>query len=178
MKKNLIMIMIAALTVCSCGTYTGSGAYAGASIGGLLGSAIGGITGGHRGSDLGTIVGMAGGAAVGAVMGAAADQERHDQQAAYAQGRYDERRAQRRTWRSGSKRNSNSAYIRRNSEYLKAQRGDDVYYNGGNNGSNYNRVQYTPSNNANLNQQKSTNDYQNDGGYDDTNSGDDRIEMK
>lgn len=163
MKKNLIIIMIAALAVCSCGTYTGSGAYAGASLGGLIGSCIGGITGGPRGSDLGTLVGMAGGAAVGAAVGAAADQSRNNQRA-YAQGRADERRAQRRVWRSGTKR-SNSSYIQQNSEYLKARRGDDVYYNGGNG------TLHIGSDKNNIN-------YDNDGGYDASNSGDDRIEMK
>ena len=162
MKKNLIIIMIAALAVSSCGTYTGSGAYAGASLGGLIGSCIGGITGGPRGSDLGTLVGMAGGAAVGAAVGAAADQSRDNQRAAYVQGRQDERRAQRRSWRSGSKRPSNSSYIRRNSQYLNNRGGDDVYYNGNN---------YAPA-------KSRANDYSNDGGYDESNSGDDRIEMK
>lgn len=162
MKKNLIIIMIAALAVSSCGTYTGSGAYAGASLGGLIGSCIGGITGGPRGSDLGTLVGMAGGAAVGAAVGAAADQSRDNQRAAYAQGRADERRAQRRTWRSGSKRQSNSSYIHQNSQYLNGRGGDDVYYNGGN----YSSVK------------SRANDYNNDGGYDESNSGDDRIELK
>lgn len=169
MKKNLIIIMIAALVVSSCGTYTGAGAYAGASLGGHIGSVLGCITGGHRGSDLGALVGMAGGAAVGAMIGAAADQKVDNERAAYAQGRADERRSQRRTWRSGSRR-SNSSYIQRNSQYLKDRRGDDVYYNGGNNGASYTRVNpVQPQNNS---------DYNNDGGYDETNSGDDRIEMK
>lgn len=167
MKKNLIIIMIAALAVSSCGTYTGTGAYAGASLGGLIGSTIGCISGGHRGSDLGRLVGMAGGAAVGAAIGAAADQNRDNERAAYNQGRADERRAQSRVWRSGSKRPSNSSYIRQNSEYLKARRGDDVYYNGGNG-----TLHIGSGNNGNSVR------YENDGGYDATNSGDDRIEMK
>lgn len=177
MKKNLIIIMIAALAVSSCGTYTGTGAYAGATLGGHIGSIFGHITGGHRGSDVGALVGMAGGAVVGAAIGSAADQKVDRENAAYAQGRADERRAQRRTWRSGSRR-SNSSYVRRNSQYLRSRQVDDMYYNGGgNNGTNYRRVEYAPSNSPALNQSDST-DYQNDGGYDATNSGDDRIEMK
>ena len=74
MKKFAMMTLGAALLLSSCGTYTGTGAYAGASLGGMVGSAIGGISGGWRGSDVGTLIGMAGGAAVGAAVGAAADQ--------------------------------------------------------------------------------------------------------
>ncbi len=75
MKKVFVITVGAALLLSSCGTYTGSGAYAGASLGSILGSAIGGISDGPRGSDIGTIVGMAGGAIVGSAIGAAKDQK-------------------------------------------------------------------------------------------------------
>lgn len=82
MKKISILALGMAITLSSCGTYTGSGAYTGASLGSILGSAIGGISGGPRGSDFGTIVGMAGGAVIGGVIGQQADkarkQEIHD----------------------------------------------------------------------------------------------------
>ena len=79
MKKSVIIIAASALLISSCGTYTGSGAYAGSTLGSILGSAIGGISGGPRGSDIGTIVGMVGGAVVGGAIGAAADErERQD----------------------------------------------------------------------------------------------------
>ena len=77
MKKGIVYMIGAALLLSSCGTYTGSGAYAGVGLGAILGSAIGGIAGGPRGSDLGTIIGMAGGAAVGAAIGAQADEKAH-----------------------------------------------------------------------------------------------------
>lgn len=79
MKKIGVYVIGAAFLVSSCGTYTGTGAYAGGTLGAVLGSAIGGISGGWRGSDIGTIVGMAGGAAVGAAIGAAADQKRQEE---------------------------------------------------------------------------------------------------
>ena len=75
MKKVFIMAVSAALLVSSCGTYTGSGAYAGATLGSILGSAVGGISNGPRGSHIGTIVGMAGGAVIGGSIGAAKDRE-------------------------------------------------------------------------------------------------------
>ncbi len=73
MKKSLVLLSCSTLLICSCGTYTGSGALTGSSLGSVLGSAIGGLAGGPRGSDIGTIVGMAGGAVVGAAVGAQAD---------------------------------------------------------------------------------------------------------
>lgn len=79
MNKNLIIALSSLLVLSSCGTYTGSGAYAGSSLGAILGSAIGGISDGPRGSDIGTIIGMAGGAAVGAAIGNSADQQAHDE---------------------------------------------------------------------------------------------------
>ncbi len=156
MKKNILIILIAAISLTSCGTYTGAGAYAGASFGGLLGSAIGGLSGGWRGSDLGRIVGMAGGAAVGAAMGAAADRAHQENReaAAYEQGRRDERR-------STNRRSSNREYIQRNSTYIRSNQ----YGNG--TGNTQNRSNTSRSVNAD-----------NDGGFDSSNSGDDRIEMK
>lgn len=79
MKKIGIWVVGAAIMLSSCGTYTGTGAYAGGTFGAILGSAIGGIAGGRHGSDIGTIVGMAGGAAVGAAIGAQADQKRQEE---------------------------------------------------------------------------------------------------
>lgn len=73
MKKNLVILLSAAILVSSCDTYTGSGAYAGGTLGSLIGSAIGGIAGGGRGADIGSLVGLAGGVALGAAAGAAAD---------------------------------------------------------------------------------------------------------
>ncbi len=76
MKKNLTVLISAAILVSSCASsqyHTGNGAVTGAYLGSILGSAIGGISGGYRGSDIGTIVGMAGGALAGAAIGAAAD---------------------------------------------------------------------------------------------------------
>lgn len=73
MKKYSILFMTSLLLLCSCGTYTGSGAYVGGSFGSILGSAIGGLAGGPRGSDIGTIIGMAGGAVVGGTIGSQAD---------------------------------------------------------------------------------------------------------
>ncbi len=45
MKKVGIWMIGAVLTLTSCNTYTGQGAYAGGTIGAILGSAIGGISG-------------------------------------------------------------------------------------------------------------------------------------
>lgn len=73
MNKGVIFSLCIFTTISSCGTYTGTGAYAGSMIGSILGSAIGGINDGPRGSDVGTIIGMAAGAAVGAAVGSAAD---------------------------------------------------------------------------------------------------------
>ncbi len=75
MKKSIVIIMLSALTLGSCGTYTADGAMTGGMFGAMIGSAIGGMSGGWRGSNLGQIVGMAGGAAVGAAIGAQADKE-------------------------------------------------------------------------------------------------------
>ena len=108
MKKLLIFTLCSTFVLSSCGTYTGSGAYAGGSIGSILGSAIGGLSGGPRGSDMGTIIGMAGGAAVGAIIGSQADQQQAQRESEYRQARRDR---QERSQRS--------------QEY-----GDDSYYNG------------------------------------------------
>lgn len=94
MRNIALTAVCAVLLMSSCGTYTGSGAYAGANIGSVLGSAIGGISGGWRGSDIGTIVGMAGGAVVGGVIGAQADRqaaaERAQWHGGYDGSRYDD----------------------------------------------------------------------------------------
>lgn len=74
MKRSMIYLAAAALLFSSCDSYTGQGAATGATFGSIIGSAIGDISGGWRGSDIGTIVGMAGGAAVGAAIGQQADQ--------------------------------------------------------------------------------------------------------
>lgn len=79
--------MIGVVVLSSCGTYTGTGAYAGATLGGIFGSAIGGINGGPRGSDVGTLVGMVGGAAVGAAIGSAADEKEAERREAARQTR-------------------------------------------------------------------------------------------
>ena len=75
----MIFAASAVLLLSSCGTYTGTGAYAGGSFGSILGSAIGGIAGGRHGSDIGTVIGMAGGAVVGAAVGAAVDEKKAEQ---------------------------------------------------------------------------------------------------
>ncbi len=79
MKKTLFFILGISIILNSCGTYTGTGAYAGSMVGSILGSAIGGINDGPRGSDVGTLIGMAGGAVVGAAIGSAADKAQADQ---------------------------------------------------------------------------------------------------
>lgn len=79
MKKCFVISAGVLMLFASCGTYTGSGAYAGSGLGAILGSAIGGISGGPRGSDLGTIIGMAGGAAVGAAIGAQSDKKAEEE---------------------------------------------------------------------------------------------------
>lgn len=90
MKKSMILSLSALLLLSSCGTYTGTGAYAGASLGSILGSAVGGIAGGPRGSDIGTLVGMAGGAMVGGAIGAQADNARQQEQSRYSSHRYND----------------------------------------------------------------------------------------
>ena len=87
MKKFCLLSVSALLLLSSCGTYTGTGAYAGGMFGSIIGSAIGGISGGRHGSNVGTLIGMAGGAAVGAAVGAAADNAQ--------QRKYEEYRAER-----------------------------------------------------------------------------------
>ena len=84
MKKNVILLVSAAMLLSSCGTYTASGAYTGSSLGSILGSAIGGISGGPRGSDIGTIVGMAGGAIIGGAIGQQADKQRQEDLSQYS----------------------------------------------------------------------------------------------
>lgn len=99
MKKILVISVGAVLLLSSCGTYTGSGAYAGGMFGSIIGSAVGGISGGWRGSDVGTLIGMAGGAAVGAAIGAAADKAQAERYEEYRERRQEarERRMQERS---------------------------------------------------------------------------------
>ena len=87
MKKFYLVSLSALLLLSSCGTYTGTGAYAGGMFGSIIGSAVGGLSGGRHGSNVGTLIGMAGGAAVGAAVGAAADNAQ--------QRKYEEYRAER-----------------------------------------------------------------------------------
>ena len=106
MKKIFVLVLCSSLMLSSCGTYTGSGAYAGASLGSILGSAIGGLSGGPRGSDMGTIIGIAGGAAVGAVLGSQADQAQAQKQSTYQGTR--SRHTQNSEYSEGAYQNSNS----------------------------------------------------------------------
>jgi len=130
MKKTVILSLGAALLLSSCGTYTGSGAYAGASFGSILGSAIGGISGGWRGSDIGTIVGMAGGAAVGAAIGAQADKEVAVKEA-QERASFDERYQQHRLAATSNSQNSgnyNDSTGSNDSGFDPNGGGDDVLY--------------------------------------------------
>lgn len=88
MKKTLVIPVSMLLLLSSCGTYTGTGAYAGGTFGSIIGSAIGGIAGGPRGSDIGTLIGVAGGAAVGAAVGAAADNAEQRRYEEYVEARH------------------------------------------------------------------------------------------
>jgi len=122
MKKSMVLSLSALFLLSSCGTYTGSGAYAGASLGTILGSAIGGIAGGPRGSDIGTLVGMAGGAIVGGAMGAQADQAQQQERS-----RYEERNAYDRGYNDGLN-SGNSASNADNSGFDPTNSGDDTLY--------------------------------------------------
>lgn len=102
MTKSVLIMLSAVLLLSSCGTYTGSGAYAGGAFGSIIGSAIGGIAGGRHGSHVGTLIGMAGGAAVGAAVGAAADQKE--------QQRYEDYRAARENYRQRRYSQSQDSY--------------------------------------------------------------------
>lgn len=125
MKKNVLLLLLAALLLTSCNTYTGAGAATGGYFGSMVGSMIGGISDGRRGSNVGGLIGMAGGAVIGAVVGNAADQE----EARKREEEYQRAREER--------------YVRRHTN----TRGNDVY-------------------------ESVT---ENDGYFDPTNSGDDRI---
>lgn len=127
MKKPIVLSLSALLLLSSCGTYTGSGAYAGASFGTILGSAIGGLAGGPHGSDLGTIVGMAGGAAVGAAIGAQADRvqaeeySRYHDRSGYESGYDNSRYSRNDTYNHSSQQAQDSGFDPSNS-------GDDTLY--------------------------------------------------
>lgn len=130
MKKTVILSLGAVLLLSSCGTYTGSGAYAGASLGSILGSAVGGISGGWRGSDIGTIVGMAGGAAVGAAIGSQADKQEAEQ-VAQDRATFNERYQQHRSAATNSgydDGNYNDNSSQNDSGYDPNGGGDDVLY--------------------------------------------------
>ncbi len=126
MKKVLVMTVGAMLLLSSCGTYTGTGAYAGGTFGSIIGSAIGGIAGGPRGSDIGTLIGMAGGAAVGAAVGAAADNRQQQQYEDYARQRSERRRT------VGQQRQSDYQY-QDESGFDAINSGDDRLYGFGDN---------------------------------------------
>lgn len=127
MNKSTVLSLSALLLLSSCGTYTGSGAYAGASFGTILGSAIGGIAGGPRGSDIGTIVGMAGGAMIGGAIGAQADQvqqqerSRYEARSAYDRGYNDGLNSSNSAYSDGSANDNDSGFDPTNS-------GDDTLY--------------------------------------------------
>lgn len=162
MKKCMIYLAAGALLLSSCDTYTGSGAATGATFGSILGSAIGGITGGPRGSDLGTIVGMAGGAAIGATIGAQADQAEHQR----VHDHYD--RVQR---------NKERGY----NPYDRQSQSSDGYYQPSDPrsrayGNDNSDDAYNFSDNAD-NALKQEEDNASVSGFDETNSGDDRIEL-
>ena len=73
MKKSFLLIMIAALLLSGCSSYTATGAYVGGEFGHVIGSAIGSIQGGRRGYAMGTVIGTVGGAVAGAAIGAAVE---------------------------------------------------------------------------------------------------------
>ncbi len=109
MKKSIIIVLCAAMTLSGCDTYTGQGAMTGATFGTILGSAIGGAAGGPRGRDIGTVIGMASGAAVGAGIGSAIDdakQEQYDQYMSYRRARYGDY-----NYGYGNANSSGSAYV-------------------------------------------------------------------
>lgn len=144
MKKVLVISVSALLLLSSCGTYTGSGAYAGGSFGSIIGSAIGGIAGGPRGSDIGTLVGMAGGAVVGAAVGSAADKAEQRKYEEYREAR--EQARQRTPSRTVTPRNYDYGSDNYGS-YNESGSGDDRLYGYGENfgGSSYAETN-TPAN--------------------------------
>lgn len=136
MKKILVMSMGAMLLLSSCGTYTGSGAYAGGMFGSIIGSAVGGITGGWRGSDVGSLIGLAGGAAVGAAIGAAADKAEADRYAEYQERRMEdrERRLQDRERRLQERSERQRDYQNRQNAPQKYDDGDESGFDANNGG--------------------------------------------
>lgn len=83
MKQGIIVLGLASLILCGCGsTYQAATTMAGASIGGNVGGAIGGLVGsnrhwdgGYRGSAIGTLVGTLAGAAIGGAVGSAQERK-------------------------------------------------------------------------------------------------------
>ena len=124
MKKNVILLVSAAMLLSSCGTYTASGAYTGSSLGSILGSAIGGISGGPRGSDIGTIVGMAGGAIIGGAIGQQADKQRQEDLSQYSRDKA-ERAARRQAPTGASQQQYGGASQQQYSSYARGNNGDD-----------------------------------------------------
>ncbi|WP_028909504.1 hypothetical protein [Prevotella sp. AGR2160] len=149
MKKFMITMVVSALLLSSCDSYTGAGAYSGAMLGGMLGSAIGDISGGWRGSDIGQIVGTVGGAVAGAAIGAQADRR----QAAAVDDAVRERSAE-----MGSRRYS----------------GDDGVYENRGNGSRYQaQSDATPIDTT----RNDAEDWREQSGFNANNTGDDRITL-
>lgn len=148
MKKFVLYSVCAATLLAGC-TTAGDGAQTGAGFGAILGSAIGGISGGPRGSDIGTLVGMASGAVAGAAIGSANERAQQEKYRQYRE-------------------NRDAIYGRSNRNYSPGgyNYGSDNS-NYGNNGSNYGYNGY------NYGQSGSD-----DGNFDPTNSGDDRIELE
>lgn len=89
MKQGIIVLGLASLVLCGCGsTYQAATTMAGASIGGNVGGAIGGLVGrnrhwdgGYRGSAIGTLVGTLAGAAIGGAVGSAQERKAQAYQA-------------------------------------------------------------------------------------------------
>lgn len=153
MKRIVMLSLVAAVLVSSCGTYTGQGAYVGASFGSVIGSAVGGISGGWRRSDVGTLVGMAGGALVGGAIGAKADKAREEN---FERKYYEHRDAA----TSGSNGYESNRYERSDD--------DDVYGDDG--GNRYNAPRY----NQDV-YEREDRAYDDETKFDPTNSGDDTL---
>lgn len=111
MRKSFLLILIVALMVSSCSSYTATGAYVGGEFGHVIGSAIGSITGGRRGYDMGSLIGTVGGAVAGAAIGSAVENaqkqkyEKYDQMAQQEQRSYGDRPHESRSYpqRAGKK---------------------------------------------------------------------------
>lgn len=130
MNRHLILPLAAAMLLCGCGTYTGTGAFSGTTLGSVIGSAVGGITGGPRGSDVGTLIGMAGGAVVGGAIGAQADKQQQEQRE-YEDERFERKYREHREAATGGSHYDGYDYGRdyaAESGFDPAGGGDDVLY--------------------------------------------------